>query len=43
MKNKFQYEEDINDLLDEALSTLSPEEFKSLINDIYTILEDYGD
>lgn len=41
MKNKYYFERAIEELLDEALNTLSPDSFKQFLDSISMILEDY--
>lgn len=41
MKSKYDFERAIEELLDEALNTLSPESFKGLLDSISIILGDY--
>jgi len=41
MKNKYYFERAIEELLDEALNTLSPDSFKELLDSINMILGDY--
>lgn len=41
MKTRYDFEKSIEELLDEALNTLSPDSFRGLLDSISMILEDY--
>lgn len=41
-KTRYDYEDKINELLDEALNKLSPEEFEQLLDSISMMLADHG-
>ncbi len=41
MKSKYDFEEAVEELLDEALNTLSPDSFRGLLDSISMILVNY--
>lgn len=43
MKTKYDYENEITELLDNALNELKPDSFKMLLDNIQMIIEDYID